>query len=117
MSDKPDSLEQKEITDAIDRLQNGNKVEGTCPVHSDFSNAMILNLRIGEQLIYKVDQLSNHPDNDLCWLGGFKFGKRQANGLVAIVLVIGLTVCVLKWGPSLVKSFTTQLPKIEKVNG
>lgn len=117
-NDKPASLEQKEITDAIDSLQNGKRADGTCPVHSDMSSALILQLRIGEQLLYKVDQLSAHNENDMAWLGGFKFGKRQASGLVAVVVIICVTVCVLKWGPNLVRTCVSQSPKplVEKIN-
>lgn len=120
---KPDSLEQKEITDAIDNLQKGCDAVGTCSVHAPLSNAMVLNLRIGEQLIYKVNQLSKEKEDD-SWLGSFDFrkGARKASGLVAIVIIvsftIGATFCIMKWGPGLFKPFTSQPTKTltEKVN-
>lgn len=101
MTGKPESLEQKEITDAITALQDSKKTTGICPAHGDLVNATILQLRIGEQLLYDVSQLSTRVQDQsdgASWLGGFKFGKRQASGLVALVLVILFGFALIKWG-------------------
>jgi hypothetical protein len=116
---KPASLEQKEITDAITALQDSKKAPGTCTAHVDIVDATILQLRIGEQLLYSVSELSTRvqdKQDGADWLGGFKFGKRQATGLVAIVFAIGTFVCVMKWGPSLVKAFYPDTPAIERTH-
>ena len=129
---KPASLEQKEITDAITALQKGkmkavSSSEAKCSVHNDLVDAhndlvdaAILHLRIGEQLLYDVGELTStvqKSGESGDWLGGFAFGKRKAYGLVAVVIAIGATVCVIKWGPSLVSALIpADKPAIEKIH-
>ena len=116
MTTKPESLEQKEITDAITALQNSKTAQGTCGIHVDVVNASILQLRIGEALLYKVDSLCDkEEDSNLLWLGSLKTKRGQVTGLAAIALIVGITVCVLKWGPPLVKVFSSSDPvKLER---
>lgn len=54
--------------------------------------------------------------NPMAWLGSLKTKRGQVTGLAAIVLIVGLFLCIFKWGPDLVRSFSGKLnkPIIEK---
>lgn len=52
--DKPKPLEQREIEDRIESLRSGVGHQGTCGKHSDLVEGQVLNLRIGEQLLYRM---------------------------------------------------------------
>lgn len=56
--DAPPSLEEREITDAIDRLEKSAGIAG-CTGHAALASAQVLSLRIGELTIYRLGVLAN----------------------------------------------------------
>ena len=93
MTEKPESLEQKEITDAITALQESKKDDGTCQTHAKIADATILQLRISEQLLYEVKAGSAERVMEIPTPWG-KPIKGTARDIVriAIVILVGFAV-------------------------
>jgi hypothetical protein len=53
----------------------------------------------------------------LSQLGEIKLGKKHISGLVAVLAVIAVMLCVLKWGPELVKVAMRPAAVVEHTKG
>lgn len=122
MTQAPESLEVREITDAIGELKLSQKANGVCSEHRLLVNSQILQLRIGEQLLYKVDAISSsqgvtarsdaeyprkaQKEFDVSIMRGFISGTWKGfsvQNICAVLLVIGFIVVSITYARSFTK--------------
>lgn len=101
---RPVRLEQREITDAINTLQEAKKgikdakAPASCHAHGAMSEATtanltasILSLRLQENILYMMQ----HNTNSTSFIPTISWGKWKATGFAAILIALAVVIIIL----------------------